>query len=488
MQLLFEWAGQVQTWDVRAGEIKVGTAADADLRAPAEGLARHHAVVEVDHNGRVALRPVPGRHRTAINGTQLRGPHELRASDVAELGPLRLSLRPHRATPAGPAPMTSVAWPASPIPVTSAAPTKGRILIPIMIVIAVGLAVLALVTLGPIGFVASAVVAILPAPLLVLWLRRIDQIEPEPTRLLWFAFLWGATVAVVVTVALQTPIVAALALEAGSLGEVVVGAVVLAPIIEELAKAGAVAFIMLRYRHQLNGLIDGLVYGALVGMGFAVTEDILYYGMALAEGGVGAFAALAVGRGVFSAFLHPMFSAFAGMGLALTIEVRRNRWLPPVVGLLVAMGLHALWNYAAVRAAVDGSMGFLAGVYLLVFLPVFIAFLIGARAATRREGRIVAARLRPEVERGLLRPDEVATLGDLQRRNAALAVAKHLGGDAAMRHMRELHHTAGELAFLRHRRDADPGGPHAHADAHEAALVARLLRQRASLGGPIDAA
>ncbi len=130
-----------------------------------------------------------------------------------------------------------------------------------------GLIVIALTAFNPvgtgIGFVMSSV-AMTVVVLAYLWL---DRWEPEPPRLLVLAFLWGASVAVIIASILQ--VVAEAAINPGATESVSPVTIVLgAPLTEEAAK-GLFLLVMMtgRRRNELNSLTDCLVYAGLVGRG-----------------------------------------------------------------------------------------------------------------------------------------------------------------------------------------------------------------------------
>ena len=60
-----------------------------------------------------------------------------------------------------------------------------------------------------------------------------------------------------------------------------------APIVEEFAKGLGVFIIFVIARRAFDGPIDGIVYGGLVGAGFAFTENIQYFAISFIEGGRG---------------------------------------------------------------------------------------------------------------------------------------------------------------------------------------------------------
>ncbi|WKK71029.1 PrsW family intramembrane metalloprotease [Rathayibacter oskolensis] len=88
-----------------------------------------------------------------------------------------------------------------------------------------------------------------------------------------------------------------------------VGAVIQAPLVEETAKGLGVLLVLLIWRRSFDGPVDGIVYAAVVASGFAFVENILYFGSALVEGGLGSLAVTFFLRGVLSPFAHVLFTA-----------------------------------------------------------------------------------------------------------------------------------------------------------------------------------
>jgi protease PrsW len=336
-----------------------------------------------------------------------------------------------------------------------------------------GLIVLAIAGLetGGVAFALALCLAILPVPIyltIVLW---IDRFEPEPLRMIVLTFAWGATIACFVAILLNTIGELIVAEELGTEAAEVYGASFSAPVVEEAAK-GAVLFGLFWWkRDEFNGLIDGIVYAALVGLGFAMTENVLYYGRGAAEEGIVGAVVTFVVRGVMSPFAHPVFTAMTGIGLGLAVGSRSRafRVIAPLAGLGAAMFLHSLWNTAA-------GAGLFLGVYVLIMVPIFFALWVVILLGLRREARVIATELR-----GLLPANEVAALSSLRAQRRARRLAAERGGRAAKRAMRDLQQVAAELAFHRQQGRTD----HV-ARARESALLARLaLRRRelASLGG-----
>jgi RsiW-degrading membrane proteinase PrsW (M82 family) len=170
---------------------------------------------------------------------------------------------------------------------------------------------------GVAGLLISALAALVPLLIVLLTIRWIDRWEPEPRAALWFAFLWGAGVSVAVALLVDLTVqLSAYATRSSGVGEFG-SAVIQAPIVEESAKGFGVLLILWVARRYFDGPLDGLVYAATVAGGFAFSENILYFGSSLVEGGTGQLAATFVVRGLFSPFAHIMFTSCTGFALGL---------------------------------------------------------------------------------------------------------------------------------------------------------------------------
>ena len=205
-------------------------------------------------------------------------------------------------------------------------------------------------------------------------------------------------------------------------------------------------------RHVIHGVLDGLVYAGLVGIGFAFTENILYFAgayageMGLGPGGFGAATTIFVVRGVFSPFAHPLFTSAIGIGAGIMVGSRRRwlRWLAPLIGYVVAVGLHAAWNGSAFLA--DGR--FFPLTYFFAMVPGFFA-LVGLAIWFRvREGRMLTRSLTDLAHRGYLDLAEVPWLVRPPARRTARRNARRRGGPEAERTLREYQRQAIELAVL----------------------------------------
>jgi RsiW-degrading membrane proteinase PrsW (M82 family) len=287
-----------------------------------------------------------------------------------------------------------------------------------------------------------AILPVFPVATALLWL---DRYEDEPPLLLGFAFAWGATAAVIIALVFSIGSMVVITTAGGGDD---LGAVVVAPVVEESAKGLAVLLVLVIRRGQFNGVVDGIVYAGLSGLGFAFAENILYLGSAFLDGGLTSAIVVFVLRCVMGPFAHPMFTAAFGIGLGLAVRTTNGalKAVYPLTGLAVAMMLHALWN----GMAIFGGEGYLIG-YVLIQLPIFAAFVAFAVIVRRREGRLIAEHLRIYAETGWITGQELAMLSSPVGRRQARAWAAHVGGGPARKSMRDFQELASELSFLRER-------------------------------------
>ena len=216
----------------------------------------------------------------------------------------------------------------------------GRLLVVGLLTLLVLVSAWLLVAATPLVIVLAAGV---PAAAYAVVIIRLDRDRREPLSALMAAFIGGALVAALAASAINDAVGA---WTAGTPSDRWVAAVLAAPLLEEVAKAvvlGAVLRIWLAY---FDGVLDGMVYGALVGLGFAMTENLGYFTLAAVQGGPGGLARSLYLRGVLQGLIHPVFTAAAGAGFGYARETRSAwvRRLAPVIGLGAAVVQHVVWN------------------------------------------------------------------------------------------------------------------------------------------------
>ena len=329
-----------------------------------------------------------------------------------------------------------------------------------------------LVMLGELGAHAFAIglaMAVLPVPAYVALALWLDRYEPEPARMLATTFLWGASVAVFLSLVVNS--VAASIADAllGGLGDTL-ASVLSAPFVEETVKGTALLLVFLQARDEFDNVTDGIVYAVMVGLGFAMTENVLYYGRAVADGPEGAWPVFFL-RGIATPFAHPLFTAMTGIGLGVARERGHARLpvLAPLAGFAGAVLLHTAWNLSA---SVDHFMV----TYVLVMVPVFAGTLLVVRDSLRRESRVIREQLAHLPATGALSAQEREMLCSLRARWLDALAAARRDGLHGWRERARFHRDVTELAFQRWRdaREADAAGDLPGPDATPASGTARV--------------
>ena len=301
------------------------------------------------------------------------------------------------------------------------------------------IAILILLLGGPTGALIATLLAAVSFPVMIFICFWLDRYEPEPARYRLAALGWGAVAAV------GFSFVGEQLLFGLSGTNEFVNLAIAAPVVEELGKGLFLVAVVVFRRAELHGPLDGIVYGALVGIGFAFVEDIVYYLQSLQSGELGVTFFL---RGIMGPFAHPLFTAATGLGIGLAVATRRAgvRVLAPILGFLAAVLMHAIWN----GSTFWGGNGFLVA-YSAIFLPLLIVILAVAVWARSREGMLLTTALQQVAQMGWIRPDEIRWIARLSDRMSARAYAKRIGGKPAADAVRAYQQTMTEVAFLHHR-------------------------------------
>jgi RsiW-degrading membrane proteinase PrsW (M82 family) len=287
--------------------------------------------------------------------------------------------------------------------------------------------------------------ALVPVPLLVAVVLFVDRLEPEPRINLVFAFVWGAGIAAVAAALINTAGLEYITQpDLGASAGQYVSATAGAPVVEETLKGLFLVWLIRRRRQELDGPTDGIVYAAMVGLGFAMTENIGYYINALVnpvQGGAQLLGYTFVLRGVLSPFLHPIFTSMTGIGAAYAASHRHRGWALPL-GWLTAMLLHAMWNGLSIFGLAGTVVAYLV---LLALLVVEWRIIVADR---RRIIGLIVGCLPAYEPTGLVTPEDIRMLSSLKERRRARNWALATGGLAAARAMSDYQLAATELALL----------------------------------------
>jgi RsiW-degrading membrane proteinase PrsW (M82 family) len=305
-------------------------------------------------------------------------------------------------------------------------------------------------------FTAAALISLLPVPFLAFWFIWLDRFDPSCWEYRLFAFGWGACVATALSLVVNTA--AGYLFTRVGISELWV-AVWVAPVIEEITKGLAPLLLFLLWRREVIGLADAVMFAGLSATGFAMTENILYLGRVYVSGeqlqgplgAVVGVATLIVVRLGLTGFIHPLFTAMTGFGIGMAARTGRKllRWLYPIAGLVLAMGLHGVWNFTAVLAQQNEDVRFLGYLYLMLTLPILFGFVVLTFWARSAPGRVVRRVLPEYVRAGWLSPPELGMLITLRRRLWARRWANEVAGPAGSRAMRAYQIACTRLALLR---------------------------------------
>ncbi|MBX3262920.1 MAG: PrsW family intramembrane metalloprotease [Planctomycetes bacterium] len=301
---------------------------------------------------------------------------------------------------------------------------------------------------------------LLPAIPYVLLIKLLDRNGQIPWKNYLACVAWGGTVGCGFSLVLNAI--------GGSMVNMVVGAsspegafattaVLVAPVVEEVVKGLAVLFVFWLLHDEFDNVVEGMVLGAASGLGFALVENSIYniHFLAQDDGGTSTLLAMGTYRALVNALIgHPVYTAMTGAGLGLLRETRRGgpwRLLLPVGGLLLAIGLHLVWNGAAVflgRALGPENTPLVLLINAVVFGGAGLGFFVAAYLfAQARERRVLLTYLGEEVERGFIFPDELESFRRLFGRQRYELAGLVEGGPAVFAVRRALRRAQVELAF-----------------------------------------
>jgi RsiW-degrading membrane proteinase PrsW (M82 family) len=271
--------------------------------------------------------------------------------------------------------------------------------------------------------------------------RRLDRNEKEPWRLVLVAFAWGAIVATSMVIwgeSLWGAIAQRVLVPGPGLDASIAFS---AGLLEELAKGVAVLLLFLVMRNEFDDVVDGIVYGAAVGLGFNFMESIAYmtnlYAIYSPEG-VGAYAAgfQWYARQVLGLFFgHATYTALigAGIGIARQLPGRRQKVIAIASGFLIAIAAHFSWDAWLAFFPIESSDLGLVEIHLRTLImtgPFTAAVLALLLSGIQFEARALEEQFRKEAAEGAgaILPDEVAILASPWRRLTQRLGALRKGG------------------------------------------------------------
>ena len=315
---------------------------------------------------------------------------------------------------------------------------------------------------------ALVLVYAVPVAMAIYWL---DLFEREPKLMLGAAVVWGGVIATSLAAYANEAWLSVL----GKLGSpdfvAAWGTAVVGPGVEETLKLMGVVVLFLIASAEFDGVLDGFVYGAMVGLGFTVVEDVSYFirhvvdtaSTTVDQAGpvIDTFLIRVVGGGLYG---HVLFTGLTGTGFAYLVT-RRSVSLPRRIAgaalcMVAGVTAHVVWNSPWMESVLgnDPSVlrwieyGAIKGMPFLILLGILVV--LATRSEESNFRHIVAGEPDPAV----ITDDEVRSLRSLWTRRSARSAAGRLRGPAARRLTGRLQSAQIEYAIIRSRADslADP--------------------------------
>lgn len=294
-----------------------------------------------------------------------------------------------------------------------------------------------------IAFIVACLAAAIPTTVYVAIAWWLDRYEKEPWWLMALAFVWGAVPAIILAAVVEFVFAVPLAQVLSEQGVERVAAAVVAPLVEEPLKALPLLLIYWCFRNEFDGLLDGLIYGALVGFGFAMTENVMYIFGAYTEAGYAGLFGVAFLRVIVLGMMHALWASMFGLGLGIARYARLPllAWTAPLIGLLLGMTLHAVHNFCAVMG------GFWPLLMFISYGLGCIGWLVLVLLAGQAESRWIRQELKKEVLHGHVRADVARAASRYRSRVAARWAALQRHGIGHSLQLARLYSLTADLAF-----------------------------------------
>ena len=342
---------------------------------------------------------------------------------------------------------------------------------PLVWLIVFGLAVLvALIVVGwllvtwKVDAVVMALPALVPLTIVLVAVHWLDRWEPEPPLLLALMAAYGAGAAVIGTL-LTGNFLLDVARDYIHDDQRVSAFSILVqgPVVEELIKGLGIVLLLVIARREIDGPLDGFIYAAVIGAGFAFTENIIYF---VSSGSTGIeFVWLLVVRCILSPFAHALFCGVFGAAMGWAAR-RREPWrfvAAGMLGMLVAILVHAFWNGGSVLVlpllGIDPANPFAWIIsYLVTQVPLFGLTAWGLMKLQDHDLEIIRFRLDEYRRAGWFTAGELRMITDWDARSAAIRWGRRqpVEVDSAMRGFIA---DATRLAFAREHASVDKKDP-----------------------------
>lgn len=318
----------------------------------------------------------------------------------------------------------------------------------------------------------SITATVLPTIFYVSIVYMADRYEKEPIWLLAAAFFWGAVPSVLLAFLFNTIFGLPLyTLVSESQFADTAVAVFIAPVVEESIKGMVLLAIFLFWRQEIDSPLDGIIYGAMVGLGFAMVENVFYFMTEYWAGGAEAWGINVVLRTVIFGLNHALFSSFTGLGIAVA-RLSPNpavKIAAPIVGWGTAVFLHFMHNLTVSTGGILVCFSFIfdwGGVCLLLVIILW---------ALIQERHWIKQYLAEEVAQNTLTLSQYRLACSGHQRTLFSLEMLLTKGWRANRHSAHFFHRCSELAYKKHHH-------HLFGDNKSATAILKLRREIYELG------
>lgn len=318
----------------------------------------------------------------------------------------------------------------------------------------------------------SITAAIIPTLFYVSIVYWVDRYEKEPAWLLAATFFWGSVPSVLLAFLLNTILGLPLTiLASGSPFADTAVAVFVAPLVEESVKGIALLAIFLFWRHEIDSPLDGIIYGAMVGLGFAMVENVYYFMNEYWLGGATAWGINVILRTVIFGLNHALFSSFTGLGIAVARLSPRLvvKLAAPVFGWGTAVFLHFMHNLTVSTGSLVACFSFLfdwGGLLLILVIALW---------ALVQERQWIKTYLAEEVAQSTLTVSQYRLACSGHQRMLFSLEMLLTKGWRANRQSAHFFHRCSELAYKKHHQQL-------FGDKQSAVAILRLRREVNHLG------
>lgn len=204
----------------------------------------------------------------------------------------------------------------------------------------------------------------LPPIIYTVWIRNTEKYNREKWKTILICFLWGASIAIIAALIIEVLLEISLVASIHDYDTLSLLTVILvAPVAEEFSKP--LALRLKSVKKEIDELEDGLIYGAVAGLGFSATEN-LFYGWIFLSEGLFVFLILISLRSFGGCLLHASATALTGYGYGKTI-MKHTTVLRIIPYFILAIFVHSSYNFLVSCDMIGAVTGLFAALIFVAF-------------------------------------------------------------------------------------------------------------------------